>query len=152
MVVSKNYASGWSDIVYDVSGRAIAANLDLTDDSTVRIVPTYGVTGSNSANFTSLYAKKIAEGLLIDCLTEKSLMCDNKGWHMIVAGDINSYQQPLLITMVALLWSGQNAFHHIFSRLGSTTPSVRDSLLHPHLLISPYLEVVGWIRFVLDQP
>ena len=47
MVVSKNYASGWSDIVYDVSGRAIATNLDLTHGSTVRIVPTYGVTGSN---------------------------------------------------------------------------------------------------------
>ena len=57
VVVSKNYASGWSDIVYDVSGRAIASNFDLTDGSTVRIVPTYGVTGSNSANFTSLYAK-----------------------------------------------------------------------------------------------
>ena len=94
VVVSKNYASGWSDIVYDVSGRAIAANLDLTNGSTVRIVPTYGVTGSNSANFTSLYAKKIAEGLLNDFLTEQAVVCDNKGWHMIVAGDINSYQQP----------------------------------------------------------
>ena len=65
VVVSKNYASGWSDIVYDVSGRAIAANLELTNGSTVRIVPTYGVTGSRSANFISFYAPKIAEASLM---------------------------------------------------------------------------------------
>ena len=53
-VVLDSYASGWSDIAYDVSGRAIAANLDLTDGSMVRVVPTYGVTGSNCANFIFL--------------------------------------------------------------------------------------------------
>ena len=66
----------------------------MTDGSTVRIVLTYGVTVSNSANFTSLYAKQIAEGLLNDFLTEQAVVCDNTGWHMIVAGDINSYRQP----------------------------------------------------------
>ena len=51
VVVLDSYASGWLDIVYDVSGRAIAANLDLADGSMVRVVPTYGVTGSNCAIF-----------------------------------------------------------------------------------------------------
>ena len=96
VAVSKSYASGWSDITYDVSGRSIAANLDLTDGSTVRILPTYGVSGSNSANFTSINAKKLAETLLNEFLTDQAIACDRNEWHMIVAGDINSFHQPAI--------------------------------------------------------
>ena len=94
VVVLDSYAFGWSDIAYDVSGRAIAANLDLTDGSMVRVVPTYGVTGSNCANFASFSVKQVAEGIVNDFLTAQAVVCDNKGLRMIVAGDINSYHQP----------------------------------------------------------
>ena len=65
-VVSDKYAAGWTDIAYDTSGRAIAANLDLSDGLTVRVVGAYGVSGSNCANFASFPANKKAEGLLIE--------------------------------------------------------------------------------------
>ena len=45
IVVSEKYAAGWTDIAYDLSGKAIAANLDLSDGSTVLVVGTYGVSG-----------------------------------------------------------------------------------------------------------
>ena len=96
MVVSGRYASGRSDISYDSSGRAIAANLDLSDGSTVRVVGTYGVSGSNCANFSSFSAKNIAEGLLNDFISAQARLCDEKGFHMFVAGDINSYHQPAI--------------------------------------------------------
>ena len=50
-VVSDKYAGGWTDIAYDTFGRAIAANLELSDGATVRIVGAHGVRGSNCANF-----------------------------------------------------------------------------------------------------
>ena len=58
VVVSDKYAGGWTDIAYDTSGRAIAANLELSDGATVRIVGAYGVSGANCANFVSFTAKK----------------------------------------------------------------------------------------------
>ena len=58
MVVSDNYAAGWTDIAYDTSGKAIAANLDLSDGATVRIVGACGVSGSNCVNFVSFSAQK----------------------------------------------------------------------------------------------
>ena len=61
VVVSDKYAAGWTDIAYDTFGRAIAANLDLSDGATVRIVRAYGVSGSNCVNFVSFAAKKKAE-------------------------------------------------------------------------------------------
>ena len=58
IVVLDSYASGWSDIAYDLSGTAIAADIDLSDGSTVRVVAAYGVSGANCANFTSFPANK----------------------------------------------------------------------------------------------
>ena len=43
IVVTEKHASGWADIAFDFSGRAIAASLDMSDDSTVRVVGAYGV-------------------------------------------------------------------------------------------------------------
>ena len=54
------------------------------------------MSGSNSANFTSINAKKLAENLLNEFLTDQAIACDRNGWHMIVAGDINSYHQPAI--------------------------------------------------------
>ena len=53
IVVSERHTSGWADIAFDSSGRAIAASLDTSDGSMVRIVGAYGVSGANCTNFTS---------------------------------------------------------------------------------------------------
>ena len=53
IVVTERHASGWADIAFDSSGRAIAASLDMSDGSTVRVVGAYGVSGANCTNFTS---------------------------------------------------------------------------------------------------
>ena len=39
------YADGWADIACDTDGRAMRANLNLSDDSTVRMTAAYGVSG-----------------------------------------------------------------------------------------------------------
>ena len=61
VVVTESYASGWTDIAYDASGRAIAANLNMSDGFTVRVIGTYGVSGSNCTNVTSFSGTVIAE-------------------------------------------------------------------------------------------
>ena len=52
IVAKERHVSGWTDIAVDSSGRAIAASLDMSDGSTVRVVGTYGVSGANRINFT----------------------------------------------------------------------------------------------------
>ena len=96
IVVPDRHASGWTDIAFDPSGKAIAASLDTSDGSTVRVVGAYGVSGANCANFTSFPGKVIAESLLCDFISEQVAFSDKKGIHMVVAGDMNSYQQPFI--------------------------------------------------------
>ena len=42
LVVTAEYAGGWTDIAYDTDGRAINANINFSDDSTVRMTVAYG--------------------------------------------------------------------------------------------------------------
>ena len=150
-MVTDRYASGWTDIAYDLSGRAIAANLEMSDGSTVRVVGTYGVSGSNCANFTSFSAKKIAEGRLNDFVSVQAALCDEKGIHMIAAGDMNSYAQPAIdhnggpsvvrpesLSSHLLSLGFCDTFRHRFK----TLPASR---------ISPDLAVVGWTKFGSGQ-
>ena len=94
IVVTERHASGWADIAFDFSGRAIAASLDTSGGSTVRVVGAYGVSGANCTNFTLFSEKVIAESLLCEFISEQVAFSDKKGIHMVVAGDMNSYQQP----------------------------------------------------------
>ena len=96
VVISNKYASGWTDIAYDTSGKALAANLELSVGATVRIVGAYGVSGANCANFVSFHSKKKAERFLNEFIRSQAKLCDEKGLRMIVASDINSYSQPVL--------------------------------------------------------
>lgn len=96
VVVSDKYASWWTDIAYDTFGKAIAANLELSDGATVRIVCVYGVSGANCSNFVSFPAKKKAESIINEFIRSQAKLCDEKGLRMIVAGDINSYSQAVL--------------------------------------------------------
>ena len=79
VVVSDTYAAGWTDIVYDTFGRAIAANLDLSDGATIRIIRAYGVIGSNCVNFVSFPAKKTTERFINEFISSHAKLCE-KEW------------------------------------------------------------------------
>ena len=94
LVVSSCHITGWSNVVLDTCGRAIAASLDAQDGSTIRIIGTYGVSGSNCTNFTSFPAKVKAESVLNQFISEQVSYCSQNGIHVVVVGDLNSYQRP----------------------------------------------------------
>ena len=95
-MVTAEYAGGWIDINYDTDGRAISANLNLSDDSTVRMTAAYGVSGACCPNFVSFPAKNLAAARLNRYITLQARMCQEKGYHTVVVGDTNSYQQPTI--------------------------------------------------------
>ena len=94
LVVSASYVSGWSNVLLDLHGRAIAASLDLCDGSTMRIIGVYGVSGASGTNFLSFPSKPKAEFLLNEFLLQQFKLCEQAGLHAVVAGDLNSYQKP----------------------------------------------------------
>ena len=96
IVVSAKHITGWANVALDTCGRSIAANLDAQDGSTVRIIGAYGVSGSNCINFASFPSKVKAESLLNQFISEQVSYCSRNGIHVIVAGDLNSYQRPAI--------------------------------------------------------
>ena len=92
-------AGGWIDLTKDMDGREINANIFLGDDSTARVNATYGVSGASCPNSISTTVKHMREAKLNDYITEQLKICDAKGYHMVVAGDINSYTQPNIDNM-----------------------------------------------------
>ena len=90
LVVSSCHITGWSNVVLDIGGRAIAASLDAQDGSTIRIIGTYGVSGSNCTNFTSFPAKVKAESVLNQFISKQVSYCSQNGIRVVVVGDLNS--------------------------------------------------------------
>ena len=76
LLVSAKYVSGWTNILLDLHGRAIAASLDLCDGSTIRIIGVYGVTGASCINFLSFQSKSKAEALLNEFLLQQFKICE----------------------------------------------------------------------------
>ena len=96
VVVSAKHITGWANVALDTCGRSIAASLDAQDGSTVRIIGAYGVSGSNCINFASFPSRVKAESLLNQFISEQVSYCSRNGIHVIVAGDLNSYQRPAI--------------------------------------------------------
>ena len=96
LVVSASHISGWANVALDPHGRAIAASLDAQDGSTIRIIGVYGVSGASCVNFLSFPAKSKAECLLNEFMLSQFKYCSQNGAHAVVAGDLNSYQKPVL--------------------------------------------------------
>ena len=94
LLVSSKYVSGWTNILHDLHGRAMAASLVLRDGATIRIIGVYGVTGASCTNFLSFPSKVKAEALLNEFLIQQFKICEQFGFHAVVAGDLNSYQKP----------------------------------------------------------
>ena len=88
-MVAEFYGS-WADIDKAADGRSVGANIFFEDDTTARINTVYGVSGASNPNFTSFTSKHTAEGMVNDYIIEQSKTCDHKGYHMVVAGDVNS--------------------------------------------------------------
>ena len=84
------FASGWTDITEDTDGSAIDANVFLGDETTVRMNETYGVSWACCPNFISFLCKRMPEAKLNDYITTQARICYEKGYHMVVAGDMNS--------------------------------------------------------------
>ena len=96
LTLTAEFAGWWIDITKDSDGRIIFASIFFCDDTTARINATYGVSGACCPNFTSFTGKSMAEAQLKNYITEQSTICDDNGYHMVVAGDINSYTQPFI--------------------------------------------------------
>ena len=71
LVVTAKYAGGWTEIAYDTGGRALSANINLSDDSTVRMTAAYGVSGACCPNFSSFPTKNNRKQSLICMLPHK---------------------------------------------------------------------------------
>ena len=93
-MVTAEYAGGWSDIAYDTDGGAISANLNLSEDSAVRVTAAYGVSGACCLSFVSFPAKCLAESKLNTFINTQARICEEKRYHMVVSGDTKSYPQP----------------------------------------------------------
>ena len=97
LTLRADFAGGRTDITEDTDGRAMSANIYLGDDSTARMNGTYGVSGACCPNFTSFTNKRKAEAKLNYYITTQTRTCYEKAYHMVVAGDMNSYTQPSLV-------------------------------------------------------
>ena len=137
---------GWSNIHYDLHGRAIAASLDLCDGSTIRIIGIYGVTGASCTNFLSFPSKVKAEMLLNEFLKQQFKLCEQSGYHAVVAGDLNSYQNPEMDDI-----GGPSAIRSDCVTSMLTNHGFQDSFRqrHPSVVAFTYLSGVGGSR--LDQ-
>ena len=146
LLVSANYVSGWTNILLDLHGRAIAASLVLRDGSTIRIIGVYGVTGASCTNFLSFPSKSKAEALLNEFLLQQFKICEQTGLHAVVAGDLNSYQKPEVDH-----FGGPSAIRADCITSFLASQGFHDSFRqrHPSILAFTHLSISGGSR--LDQ-
>ena len=77
-MITAEYAGGWTDIEYDTDGKTICANLNLSDDSTIRMTAAYWVSGACCPNFTAFTAKCFAETKFNTFTTAQARICEEK--------------------------------------------------------------------------
>ena len=90
LAVKRSYVGGWSSVAFGPLGRALAGTLVLEDGASLRVLGLYGVTGACNTNFLSLPSSVIAEQRVNAFVQDQAALCEDKGWHMVAIGDLNS--------------------------------------------------------------
>jgi len=75
----------WERISLGPDGRAVAANLPLSDGAVLRVMGLYGPTGGSHPGFSA----QALELRLTDFARAQVALCDAHGWHLAALGSVD---------------------------------------------------------------